>query len=281
MSQASGVSKEDAGRFRRLIKRLSSYRGANADTLFVLSYWLNGRKAATTLAAHVRMFRQTPAPEERTRLQSFLEGDYPELARYESGDIGGMQEILALERKAAGMFCDGLLSHPEYPAVEGTVYVRMLTRGAYTMGAADRMNALARKGKLSAGGFRPFITMDDMPDYATVKAWDDEALERMNAIAVWYESDAAAARMYDHDYERAYTPNPGKPVRTADVVRLTLDMAEQGMEDSKRAYRDWLEDLDAAKFEIEHDFVIELAADSPDCWPYFTPVDWGDRKSVV
>ena len=277
MSRASGVSKEDAGRFRRLIMHFSSHGpGTPGVVLFVFSYWLNGRKAAATFDAHVEMFRQKITdPEGRARLKSSLEGDYPELARYMYGDID-VREISALERKAAGMFCDGLLSRPEYPTLEGMVYMRTLTRGVYTVSAVERLAALAQKGKLSAGGFRPVVTMDDMPDYTTVKAWDGLALARMNAIAAIAAAEDVAELAYDHDYERACTPNLGKPVRTADVVRLTLDMAEQGMKDIVRVYRDWLEDLDAAKFETEHDLAIEFATRSQSCSPYFTPVDGGD-----
>ncbi|MGN0108634.1 MAG: hypothetical protein ACI38B_00920 [Bifidobacterium sp.] len=307
MSRASGVSKEDAGRFRRLVKRFSS-DGNGAYALLVLSYWLNGRKAATALAAHIEMFHDTIGPEASWRLISSIDENYPEFARYMSTDID-LREMEALERKAAGMFCDGFLSHPEYPAEEGWLYARMLTRGAYKVGAADRLTTLAQKGKLFTDGFRPIVTMDDMPDYTTVKAWDDEVLERMNAYAVWYTGPSAAQRAYDYErfdkwhpeYERAGV-HPDKPVRTADVVQLVLYMAEQGMKDSKRIFRDYLEDTYAGPLEQVRDprygelkdkprpttetlafapgsswWVIKLAlVEAPDYSPYFTPVDGGD-----
>lgn len=244
----NGVDREAAGLFRRLIMHLvpdGTY--GPQETLFAYGYWLTGRKAAATFADHVGMFRAfTGGRMTGERLGKF-EAEYPEISRYADADIGG-GELTGLERKAAGMFCDGFLSRPEHPAGEGWVYVRALTRWAYTVGAADKLTALEKRGKLFTRGFRPIVTMDDMPDYTTVKAWDDRAIARMNAYAVWNEAPFAVWAAYGREavtkwypaYERAGI-HPDRSVRTVDAVHVILAASKQGMKDSVPIFYDYLD----------------------------------------
>ena len=242
----SGKSETD--RFRKLLRHITHDPTYGPDvTLFTFAYWLNGRKAAPSFVGHVKALGRFVDPNPGDPYREEHKGEWPELYRYVSGGLTDREQE-ELERVEAGMFCDGFLSCPEHPAGEGWVYVRMLTRWAYTVSAADRLTALERKGKLFTRGFRPIVTMDDMPDYPTVKAWDDRALADMNAYAVWMEGPATAWAAYRREaitkwypaYERAGV-HPDRSVRTVDAVHVILGMAEQGMKDGVRLFRD---DLD-------------------------------------
>lgn len=244
----SGVDRESVKRFRSLIAHVMPDAGYGpAWMLFTFAYWLNGRKAAPSFTDHVKVFSGFTAGHMGGGRREGFTVEYPELARYLSADTGG-RELAGLERKAAGMFCDGLLSRPEHPAGEGWAYVCMLSRWVYAVCAGDRLTALNRRARLFTRGFRPIVTMDDMPDYPTMEPWDDRALADMNAYAVWVEGPEAAWRAYNRDrftkwhpaYERAGV-RPDRSVRTVDAVRLVLGMAEQGMKDSARIFRDWLD----------------------------------------
>lgn len=240
--------KSETDRFRKLIRHIAHDPAYGPDaTLFTFAYWLNDRKADPSFAGHVKALGRFADPDPGDPYREEHRGEWPELYRYTSGGLTD-KEYTELERVAAGMFCDGFLSRPEHPAGEGWVYVRMLTRWAYTVSAADRLTALERKGKLFTRGFRPIVTMDDMPDYPTMKPWDDRALADMNAYAVWVEGPAVAWNAYKLErftewypaYERAGV-HPDRPVRTVDAVHVILGMAEQGMKDGVRLFR---EDLD-------------------------------------
>lgn len=238
--------KSETDRFRKLIRHIAHDPVYGPDaTLFTFAYWLNDRKADPSFVGHVKALGRFVDPDPGDPYREEHRGEWPELYRYVTGDD---KEWPELERVAAGMFCDGFLSRPEHPAGEGWVYVRMLTRWAYTVSAADRLTALEKKGKLFTRGFRPIVTMDDMPDYPTMKPWDGKALADMNAYAVWLEGPAAAWHAYNSErftewypaYERAGV-HPDRPVRTVDAVHVILGMAEQGMKDGVRLFR---EDLD-------------------------------------
>lgn len=240
--------KSETDRFRKLIRHIAHDPTYGPDgTLFTFAYWLNDRKADPSFAGHVKALNRFAAQYPDNIYSEEHRGEWPELYRYVSGGLTG-KEYTELERVEAGMFCDGFMSRPEHPAGEGWVYVRMLTRWAYTVSAADRLTALEKKGKLFTHGFSPIVTMDDMPDYPTMKPWDGKALADMNAYAVWVEGPAAAWRAYNRGrftewypaYERAGV-HPDRPVRTVDAVRLVLGMAEQGMKDNVRIFRDWLD----------------------------------------
>lgn len=240
--------KSETDRFRKLIRHIAHDPAYGPDgTLFTFAYWLNDRKADPSFVGHVKALNRFADPRPNDPYREEHRGEWPELYRYTSDGLTG-KEYTELERVAAGMFCDGFLSRPEYPAGEGWVYVRMLTRWAYTVSAADRLTALEKKGKLFTRGFSPIVTMDDMPDYPTMKPWDGKALADMNAYAVWVEGPAAAWDVYKLKrfaewypaYERAGV-HPDRPVRTVDAVHVILGMAEQGMKDGVRLLRD---DLD-------------------------------------
>ena len=239
--------KSETDRFRKLIRHIAHDPTYGPDeTLFTFAYWLNDRKAAPSFVGHVKALGRFVDPDPGDPYREEHRGEWPELYRYVSSKDG--KEWPELERVAAGMFCDGFLSRPEHPAGEGWVYVRMLTRWAYTVSAADRLTALERKGKLFTRGFRQIVTMDDMPDYPTMKPWDDKALADMNAYAVWVEGPAAAWIAYRRECFTKWYPayelagvHPDRPVRTVDAVHVILGMAEQGMKDGVRLLRD---DLD-------------------------------------
>jgi hypothetical protein len=240
--------KSETDRFRKLIRHIAHDPVFGPDgTLFTFAYWLNDRKAAPSFVGHVKALGRFAAQYPDNIYSEEHRGEWPELYRYTSGGLTD-KERTELERVEAGMFCDGFLSRPEHPAGEGWVYVRMLTRWAYTVSAGDRLTALEKKGKLFTRGFSPIVTMDDMPDYPTMKPWDGKALADMNAYAVWIEGPAAAWDAYKLKrftewypaYERAGV-HPDRPVRTVDAVHVILGMAEQGMKDGVRLLRD---DLD-------------------------------------
>lgn len=240
--------KSETDRFRKLIRHIAHDPTYGPDgTLFTFAYWLNDRKAAPSFVGHVKALNRFVDWGPGDSYCEEHRGEWPELYRYVSDGLTDKEQT-ELERVAAGMFCDGFLSRPEHPAGEGWVYVRMLTRWAYTVSAADRLTALEKKGKLFTHGFRPIVTMDDMPDYPTMKPWDGKALADMNAYAVWIEGPAAAWDVYKLKrfaewypaYERAGV-HPDRPVRTVDAVHVILGVAEQGMKDGVRLLRD---DLD-------------------------------------
>lgn len=253
MSRASGVSKEDAGRFRRTVMNITrrKFLYANID-LFICAYWLNGRKAAPSFAEHWnRLHAVTAMDRHGLGLEGFdFRADYPELYRYADADDASDDELKALERKAAGMFYDGFLSRPEYPAGEGWVYVRFLTRWAYLTGALNRLEALAVDFKLfikGIDGFWPIFTMDYKPDYSTVKKWSPGALMVLNKYVLEEEDYRVVQGAYDRERFTKWYPmferkgvHPDEPVKTADAVRLVLFMAEQGAKDSVRVFRDYL-----------------------------------------
>ncbi|KFJ04867.1 hypothetical protein [Bifidobacterium thermacidophilum] len=251
MNRASGVSKEDAGRFRRTVMNIAQY--GVIITLFVYAYWLNGRKAAPSFVEHVkRLYQAADMRSHGLALEGFdFRADYPELYRYAYiDDTSEGEEPRALERKAAGMFYDGFLSHPEYPAGEGWVYVRFLTRWAYLTGALNRLEALTNDHKLfikGIDGFWPIITMDYKPDYSTVRKWSAGALRSLNLEVLDEEDYKVVQSVYDRERFTKWYPmfeqagvHPDEPVKTTDAVRLVLLMAEQGMKDGVRVFRDYL-----------------------------------------
>ena len=247
----SGTSEE--GKFRSLIKHMALEGCFDApQALLEYAYWLTGRAVVldksdeywpsmierdSSLDDDFERYLQDMVRFEDDRpegTQDARKDDYPELYRYyHCGDTEARQ----IERDAARMFCDALLSRDEVPAGEGWAYAKTLARWAYGLGCYDKVNALNRRGKLFTPDFPPFVTMDDRPDYPTLKQWDDEAVKGMDEFAIWRLATEAALEV-DYDGSRfdywyplyeARGIKQDQPVKVCDIVALVRFMQQEGM----------------------------------------------------
>lgn len=257
----AGTSEE--GKFRNLIKHMALEGCFDApQALLEYAYWLTGRAVVpdksdgywssmierdSSLDDDFERYLQSMLFFENDRPKGFqgaYKDDYPELYRYyHCGDTEARQ----IERDAARMFCDALLSRDEVPAGEGWAYAKTLARWAYGLGCYDKVNALNRRGKLFTPDFPPFVTMDDKPDYPTLRQWDDEAVKGMNEFAIWRISTAAALEG-DYDISRfdywyplyeARGIKRDQPVKVSAIVALARFMQQEGMKRGVALLKDY------------------------------------------
>lgn len=268
------LEKKEADKFRNLIRHMSLEGCFNApQALLEFAYWWNGRSVARDIGTHfkdmVRLediwsgyddglglsrgyWHGKEYPEVYLRA---CEKAYPELYRYYRCDASEARQI---ERDAARMFCDALLSREELPAGEGWACVTMLAKWAYGLGAYDKVNALNRRGKLFSDTFKPFVTWDDKPDYPTVKQWDDKAIADMNDHVLWQEGATVALDDYDANRFDKWYPffesrglKRDQPVKVEDAVTLIRFMQQEGMKASVELLRHYLDDPYEDPVEVE------------------------------
>lgn len=240
------AGKTEEGKFRNLIKHMALEGCFPApEALLAYSYWLTGRAGRADDLDRYLLDMAHFEDDRPEGVQEAHKEDYPELYRYyHCGD----EEARQIERDAARMFCDALLSRDEVPAGEGWAYAKTLARWAYGLGCYDKVNALNRRGKLFAPDFPPFVTMDDKPDYPTLRQWDDEAVRGMNDFAIWRLATEAALEV-DYDGSRfdywyplyeARGIRRDQPVKVSAIVALARFMQQEGMKRGVAILKDYV-----------------------------------------